>query len=817
METKISIVQFLFSNDWKVLSDSLGANPALSAHKFSTAPDVLKFCATEESCLVIVNIASKEDLIQLATFFKTAKRSLRNTILKVVVVNATGNKHFEKAISKLGSVEILEPNVNTKALRFKMDFWMKAMRGQAKKLGAMNQKTIEASAAETSANENKTFVQVPPIENENDMWILPRESDCKKIIGRWIVKLMGPGPYVGQWNDVQNKPGVWTFALKKNFSEQFLNGQGSWFYKGEQKPEFNWQENRWMFTGENFDLFFFDGNQAFSRVKLSNKVLTLAGNSLYAKTKEQLILDSFDKELVFSNEAEVIKDQSLDFENEGDLGGHLEGKVKDKEVSAKDRLQGKVKDREEAQGQLEGEIKDKEAAGKGHLRGNVKEKEESSDDLEGKLKNQDASLKGHLSGKVKEKEDSSDDLKGSLKTSSEAKSSSDKKPESPEKTEGAEAQGRKKHSQSNDQLESNWKGKLGDKSGSQDKKDEHKQHNEKLSNQWGGDNKEYSGEEKSRSRNPELTGKNDTDKLKSHWGGKSRTDSVNSDGFDGPGGEDHKEGSLLDLKKTDRDFQTHYKGHNEATKYEAGELGRHQHSGSGPESDGLDGKTSTDRLASHYGKENNHAEGEKSANGPLGGKSGTEKLSGHLSGRRNIEKSDNPEKQKGHYSSPANKKKDSASADIDDVSSELEAAIDSPKGIDSASNVLPFPRAAEEAEIAQLTASTSMSVVLQQNGRKFDCSLDDYFDNNVLLICSVAGLTNSEKAILDIKLDYQNESARINCEGLLTSVDSDDSGNFFVTVEINPADSKMFDHFMDLLRSRQQNIHSFMAKARGIG
>ncbi|MES2528788.1 MAG: hypothetical protein V4598_17010 [Bdellovibrionota bacterium] len=793
METKISIIQFLFSYNWKVLSDSLGANPALVAHRFSNASDILKFCSTEENCLVIANISSKDDLIQLATFVKTSRRSLKGTVIKIVVVNATENKQFERAINKIGSIEILEPSVNVKALRFKMDFWMKAMRGQAKKLGAMSQKTLEQTTALEGAADSKTVKILPPLDCESDIWILSRETDCKKIISRWMVKLMGPSPYVATWNDVPGKPNVWAFQIKKSFQDMFISGEGTWFFKGDQKPEFNWQENRWMFTGENLELFFHDTKE-YSRLKIENRGLTLTGNSLFAKTKESLITDSFNKDLVFKNEAELLKGQSLDFENEGDLGGNIQGKVKEKSEAGKGYLEGKIKDQEvSAKGNLEGKIKDQEVSAKGNLSGKVKDKEEQAS--------------GPMSGKLTGKEDSQNDLKGKLKDKEEEKKGHLSGKLTPEEVKAAE---QKKHAQTNDDISTSWNGKVAQEKSAEKEEKDHKQHNDKIAANYGG---KVAKEEYDKSGSPDLRGKSDSaDRLNSNWGGKNTSDSLQTDGLSAPGNEGVKEGSLLDLKKSEHEHQTHYKNHNEATKYEADETRKNQYQNE--DGSDLGGKTSTDKLATHLGRKNSQLADGKEApekkRSPFADmpKGKAEKISSHFVGSKR-----KPVEKKNKSGLDFDLDSDSQSQESSDPIDELEMLeLDSA----DADNVLPFfEKSKESDDVEKLTAPSIMTSFIVQNGQKYECSMDDYFDSNVILVCKGEGLTNSVKAVLDIKLDYKSDQAQINCECMVMSIDQDGNGGFFVTVEVSPEDARKFDKLMNLLKSRQENIDTFLMKVKG--
>ena len=847
MEPKISIVQFLFKNDWKILTESLATNPTMGSQKFQTSSDLLQFCSQEQSCLVLVNVASREDLIQLATFFKVSRKSLKNTVLKVVVLNATENKQYEKAIAKLGNVEILEPNVNVKALRFKMEFWMKAMMGQAKKLGALNQRTIDQTNTETT-QENKSFVQWPSMECESDIWLLSKEADCKRIIGRWMVKLMGPSPYVGQWVDVPKKPNVYAFEIKKSFRDLFLAGEGSWFFKGDQKPEFNWQENRWMFTGDEFELFFYD-TKVNSRLRLGNKVLSLASNSLFAKTKETLIVDSFNKDLVFKNEAELLKGQSLDFENEGDLGGNLEGKVSDKSDD-KGNLKGKLKGDEK-----------KELTEREKIQLREKEKAESERKLRSEEK---AQAEAKRAQKIKDEE-----IRGEAQKAENQNS----------KAAVAEA---KKQAQGEEEISTSWQGKL-----SQDKKEaekakreaqssslapeknekeEHSQQNEKMSANWGGKltpQEMKAKEEKERTAynektsSPELKGNAEaSDKLRTNWGGKAGSDKLDNSGFNGPGNGELNEGSLLDLKKTEKEHQTHYKNHNEATQYEADATRRNQYQEDGNPKD-MGGKSNTDRLSSHYGhgekrevnsdvssgklqgqqetdqpssqrerknssqSSEGHQKSEKSASGQLSGKVSTEKMQGHYGSTR-----------KKNSQGEFEETDDNVSPELESFVLDIENAADLPKGeaLFDDSNVLSFEEKASarsrkdvlpidpamEMEIEKLTESSTITSYIIQNNRKYDCKLDDYFENNVIFHLSGEGLKNSEKAILDITLDYRSDQARIYCEGNVMSIDEDGEGGFFVTIEVSASDAEKFDYFMNLLKTRQESIDTFFGKVKGL-
>jgi hypothetical protein len=215
-------------------------------------------------------------------------------------------------------------------LRFKLDFWLKSIKAQLKTSELQNPRTkTHNSPSNDTLTDKKIFEQPgykfgPALDFEDDIWILKNETDCKRVISRWLVKIMGPSPYVGQWVET-DKPNVWSFQIQSSVKKFFSQKDGVWNFSGDQKPDFIWKENLWLMTGEHFELFFRDGSQVHYRLKLKDKVFSIAENSEYAKTKKQKIIESFDKELVIKKEAPAVESKK-NIENTADLlTSHMEG------------------------------------------------------------------------------------------------------------------------------------------------------------------------------------------------------------------------------------------------------------------------------------------------------------------------------------------------------------------------------------------------------------------------------------------------------------------------------------------------------------
>jgi hypothetical protein len=327
--SQLPVLKFLFRSEWKVLNEALTLKSPYESKSCENAEEVIKNLTPESAGLVVASLKDKNDLIQIATLVKLTKKAAKNSLIKIVVLNFSSDKQFEKAITRLGVSDFLEQSVNSKGLRFKIDFHMRSLavqlRNQPPAQAASSIQSEESGKVPEKKVPDNVPVWVPGLDCEDDIWILRNDQDCKKVLTRWLVKYMGPSPYVAQWAD-SGTPGVWRFDFKEDNNE-FVFGKGTWFFRGDQRPEFIWSENNWLFTGSSFELFYKEGEAIFQRVKLKDKVLTIAKNSDFGKTKLQKIMESFNKELVFKRD-QLAKGEDESIEQDQDLYQNLSGKGK---------------------------------------------------------------------------------------------------------------------------------------------------------------------------------------------------------------------------------------------------------------------------------------------------------------------------------------------------------------------------------------------------------------------------------------------------------------------------------------------------------
>jgi hypothetical protein len=738
-----SIYKFLFRSEFKTLNEALQIKTNIAAQASENSDELVKSLSTASSGLVVCALKEKNDLIELATFIKICKKNSKICPNKILVVNFSGDKQFEKAILRLGISDIVEPTVNAKSLRFKIDFLMRSLSAIAKQQTPMGASSQSVNREEVKSSERKISDHLPtwsaPLECEDDIWILRNETDCKKVLTRWLVKFMGPSPYVAQWVD-SGTPGIWRFDFKDD-NRVFIFGQGAWFFRGDQKPEFIWSENNWLFTGSNFELLYKEGETIHQRLKLQDRSLSICKNSDFAKTKIQKIIESFNKELVFRNDQQDSGgDESI--ENETDLYKKLSGKGKTETLDY-DPLSGKGKTSNITIDPLSGKAKTAQLGGAPlSMDLNPGDNDLSSDPLSQKAtKNSGPSF---------------------------------------------------------------W--------------------DEETKGKGGGD-----------------------------LGGF----------MDGPAPDAVNEGQELGLDSKGK-VSTFYKKHNEAEQYEAKDDLGHSIKKDGvsgnlagkidpkfrdkDQGGDLDGANSTDRLKSHLkNPELSKEDKEKEAKTPsaYAGKSKTDKLDDHLSSpeiekkQKNSQDKNEPEKNEpaakaslpqglkkrddgGRLSDDETKSAPSAGPDKKENQKSVAQASGELKAEELPDNVLPFDKNTKlelddelPKDLEEAIQSAKVISYLVQDLVKVECKLDDYFDCNIIFKSTQVGLLVDRPVKLNLNFNYMSKDTILKLDGKVTSLESDDEGVQFITVEISPDYDAVFGSFMRLYQSRQKNINVFMKAAKG--
>lgn len=895
--TNVPILKFMFRSEWKALSEALQFNPANKSHDFNSANDVASFLESVPGGLIVASLADKNDLIQLATLMKFLKRNESTACTKVAVVNTSGDRQFEKAVAKLGILDLIDPKIQTKSLRFKIDYMMKSVSAQVKKKDSAAANSVKKLETKSNADKkaiSNTPVWTDPLKCEDDIWIIRNESDCKKILSRWLVKLAGPSPYVAGWVETKTR-GTWKFEFKTTPSI-FETGVGAWYFKGDQKPDFIWAENSWSFTGNEFELFFKSDSAQISRMKLEGTQFTVARTSDSAKKREKDIQDSFDKNLVFKNGLQGNADKDS-FEKEEDDFGNLEGKGKTDALTHKP-LSGKNKtshlntdphkmDLEPSEGNTSKDphsLKTSTEKGTSFWKGNNKY-------------DKDEAESGELSTEIDEVGQSPElSLDGNSKHQSHYKNHNE-----PEKF---DAKKNDPHSQktSTSKGTSFWKGKNeygeeetsgdleapsvdGVNEGSELSMDGNSKHQSHYKNH--NEPEKFQGKDKAHSLTKDgvsenLQGKIDTEKNKSketpELNGASATDKLKGH-LSSPNGESKKES---DEKSRKEEAGESLASNNSKNAHKSpAERERAAKEASEIAAKDLSGKSSTDKLngplRSPNAKQENNSDESKKSEKDLGGKSSTDNLGGPLSSKKagnektetaekmadqlaalrakkeKIEKERNAKESEVHARNSASGSASESTRTKAENNSESKAkqphnessekthkekqqderaaasgsqsATKMDNKLQETGNLLVLPDTSVNKDFENMslgsvdldnaTLNAKITSVLIQSDLVITCHLDDHFDDVIIFVSPESALVTTKPVTLDLKFNYMDKKSNLKFPGAITQIESDGDGMQYITVQISKENAESFNSFMQLYRTRQDNINLFLKTVKG--
>lgn len=799
----INVCRYLFLEPWAPLEEAFKSSPELKVEDLQGNPqDIITFLSGEKSALLFFSLGSKDDLVALANFVKMSKKTLKDLPHKVIVVNFTGNKNVEKAIMKMGILDILEDGIKPRALRFKIDFWVKSLAHSLKNKPHKESKR-EVKTSDSSQQEKKVDVPVwiPAIEQEADIWLVKNELEIKKILNRWLVKFSAPSPHVASWAEVEGQAGIWKFDVKSSHRGLFLLTEGTWYFRGENKPEFHWKEQQWTMAGTQMELFYQQDKNIFPRFYIKDKTLHIAKNSEYALTKLQMIQETLDQELIFKKD-ELAPVEGQEIEGKSLFAENLKGKSNTDDLGL-NSLSGKTKAGADQSSDMSG--KGKSDSIDGQMRGSNKNGEVAPGEP---LGHQISGVSGHdpLKGKQEGEALSSIYKNESKKSSPLFSAQEEERKANPQLGSAKEPHSGKSSPLVNGNEEKERKGFIekekSDFTGKSKTDDIDSFYNNELKDEPSKNNKE------GRSSTNSIDLKPVNEKKKSGFQDEIET---NKEGMAARNKFGSKE---LDQEVDDKEVKKYYKEHNEATQYQGKDL-----SGKGAKADQLDGFMSS-KLGS----------GEKEK------KSQTESENKNSPSRANQDQSHaNPIKpltEKGlthptanldSFVEPESKNKNSGA---DSSKNEAESEPQS-----RAANIYPIrPKASEieefqednqdlgpgEDSLREISQTAKVYSFITQGSIKRLCDLDDYFDNIVVLRVSGGDFMELQPVQIDMSFHYLKEKTPLKIDGVIEGIDSDENNYFFVTVRLKQNQLSQFEQFMTMFQKRQSHINQFMKMAKGL-
>jgi hypothetical protein len=439
--SKLNLIFYRMTKEQAIVSELHNYYSGSDDHSveyISNESEANQYLPAVGSGIFLFEVKSKTDLQAAVNVLKNQKKLIKSGLLKPSCVLHINNKKIEKILAKYGCVDLLEPTIRSKTLSFKIDFWSRALKTlivkeeKAKELKSKNEKSKSKSDAKEKKKED--FIYVAPLKIQSDIWLVKSKTDCKKILRRWLLRILGPSPHAGKWIELEPQPGdklpTWKFTIPED-NGKFITEDGSWFFYGS-KPEFDWKLKRWNFSSDLPHLYFYSSDgQVFSRFKFVDGSMEVAENSRYAQAKEEYILETCETNFSFEgDEAEDEESKNLEGDNDS-IDSNMEGDVKDGAEDLNGNLTGKLdsslteEDNENKRSSFEEDAIDGHMGGKsstdqldnsalsGSVKpGSAKEKEDSRSNFK------EDELPGHMGGKSSTDQLDNSALSGSIKPGS---------------------------------------------------------------------------------------------------------------------------------------------------------------------------------------------------------------------------------------------------------------------------------------------------------------------------------------------------------------------------------------------------------------
>ncbi|MCC7440883.1 MAG: hypothetical protein IT285_04585 [Bdellovibrionales bacterium] len=281
--------------------------------------------------VLVLCMGDRETVVKQVSLLKMLGKFLRRGTLKAVSTSQASHRPLYSLYAKHGLNEVVEEPARPRTLLMKLERLIGrlarrlASKQAAKKEAATGKKRSgsawrdrraeEAGGKGRSGEATQRFVD--PLGIESDFWVAMGGS-ARQVMGRWMVKLIGPAPTVGRWvetetdSDEESHEKYYEWVPNNAEDATFLKEQGAWFFLGH-KPEFH--DERWTFVGKRPELaFYYESQNHGSKIATDEGGhLLVAKDSEAAKKLMPAILKTFERVI----RSELQKDQGKDFLLEG--------------------------------------------------------------------------------------------------------------------------------------------------------------------------------------------------------------------------------------------------------------------------------------------------------------------------------------------------------------------------------------------------------------------------------------------------------------------------------------------------------------------
>lgn len=216
-------------------------------YRTTDSVDLMKEIVSRSTrAVILANCITKEDVTDLYNALPAMSGRVAEGTLRVLVLNTLRHPKLPELLRVRCAVEVIELPATEKNLHYKI----------RNSLMSVHQSYLKKSKLSQSSPERTPDTEIlwqPPVEFKYDFWWLANPNQIRRVVGVWLIDLVGPGPNAGTWEEepalTQGDEKAWVWKTRWLADELFQSEGGRWVFFGN-RPEFTWQKAMWSFVSK---------------------------------------------------------------------------------------------------------------------------------------------------------------------------------------------------------------------------------------------------------------------------------------------------------------------------------------------------------------------------------------------------------------------------------------------------------------------------------------------------------------------------------------------------------------------------------------
>ncbi len=275
--------------------------------QFSDFESLRSAILSAPASIVLVSLREVDRLRELLGLADSIETKLSDQHALIIPVIDEEHPRVISVLKRMGCPDVFSARANDRGLIVKTERFL----GLVERNFSQKKKPVSLAALDGGAGGLQLtgrVQMVAELQLPGDFWLLHKDSDARKVMGKWFIEMIGPSGHMGRWHkivtekDKEKEIGErWEFRTESSGAgKRFHTSDGRWVFFGS-KPEFNYEACKWVFVSDRPRLSYVsynEGRTVASRFELSpsGTNLEVAFNSKAALDRMPFIRSSYELE-----------------------------------------------------------------------------------------------------------------------------------------------------------------------------------------------------------------------------------------------------------------------------------------------------------------------------------------------------------------------------------------------------------------------------------------------------------------------------------------------------------------------------------------